>query len=480
MKEDKNKRNFLESSMEFGKVPPQCVDIEESVLGAIMLESDNLYGVMDILFGEMFYKESHQSIFAAIRRLFARSDSIDILTVTKELKSAGELELVGGPYYITELTKRVSSTANIETHVAYIEQAWRLRALIGITSEATKKAYEDTVDGFELLNDTTQKLLSISTSRFESRSESTKVLTLDMWENIKKIKRGEIKDDRIYTGFYKLDNKLNGFRPGELILVAARPGMGKTAFMMSLARNIGVIQKIPVAIFSLEMTKEQLILRLTTMDSEIFYKKIESANFDSDEEIVLDKSFNETSDASIYIDDTPGLGIIEARSKVLQLISKYKIKLAMFDYLQLMTASENKNGREREVALISAGLKNLAKSANIPVIALSQLNRDCESRRPPMPNLRDLRESGSLEMDSDVVMFLYRDEYYKYETFSGMGGKYEGLSTEGKARIIIAKHRNGETGQTVVGFKGMYMKFENEEEAPVEESGPVVESDIPF
>ncbi len=444
-----------------GKLPPQALDLEEAVLGALMLEVDALSAVIDILKPEIFYKESHQTIFTAIRNLFQKSEPVDLLTVTAELRKLGQLELIGGAFYVTELTNRVASAANIEFHARIISQKYIQRELIKISTEVINKAYEDTTDVFELLDEAEKKLFEVTENNLKRGSENMSDLIRQSLEELEKIKDVEGGLTGVPTGFTVLDTVTSGWQKADLIIVAARPGMGKTAFIMSCARNAAVDFKRPVAIFSLEMSSVQLVNRLISGEAELESSKLRKGNLERHEWQQLHTKIGKLSEAPIYIDDTPALSVFDLRAKARRLKSQFDIQLLVVDYLQLMRGTvDNKGGnREQEIGTISRSLKAIAKELNIPVIALSQLSRKVEERGGvKRPILSDLRESGSIEQDADMVIFLNRPEYY------GLVQDEEGNSTKDLAEVIIAKHRNGSIEDVKLSFLNKYVKFVNRED----------------
>ena len=444
---------------QLGKLPPQAVDLEEAVLGALMLERDALTNVIDILRPESFYKESHAEIYRAIYELFQSSEPIDILTVTNQLRKGGKLELVGGPYYITQLTNRVSSAANIEYHARIIVEQSIKRELIRISSEIQKEAFEDTTDVFQLLDRMEQSLFEVSEANIRKEYSQMKDIMRDAIEEIEARKNHKDGLTGIPSGFTSLDRVTSGWQKSDMVIIAARPGMGKTAFVVSALRNAAVDHGHPVAIFSLEMSSVQLVNRLISGEAELESEKIKKGNLAGHEwEQLVHKTANLTK-APIFIDDTPALSILELRAKCRRLKQQHDIQLVVIDYLQLMSGDSSKSGggagnREQEIASISRALKNIAKELSVPVIALSQLSRAVETRGgDKRPQLSDLRESGSIEQDADMVMFLYRPEYY------GITQDENGMPTQGIGEVIIAKHRNGSLDTVQLKFIGKYTKF---------------------
>lgn len=441
---------------EHGKVPPQAIDLEEAVLGAIMLEKDALTAVIDILKAEVFYKEAHQVIFSAICRLFGKSEPVDILTVTNELKSSGELDIVGGPYYITQLTNRIASAANVEYHARIISQKFIQRELIRISSVIIKDAFEDTTDVFDLLDRAEQNLFAVSESNLRRSYDNMQSL---VGEAIKEIEAAKDKEGHlrgIPSGFTELDRITNGWQKSELIILAARPGMGKTAFALSMARNCTVTFKKSVAFFSLEMSSIQLVTRLISSETELSADKLKKGDLKSYEWEQLHAKINTLTDAKLLIDDTPALTVFELRAKCRRLKAQHDIDMVIIDYLQLMSGGGDGKGgnREQEISNISRSLKALSKELDIPIIALSQLSRAVETRGgSKKPILSDLRESGAIEQDADMVIFIYRPEYYKIDVDE------EGNSTAGIAEICIAKHRNGALKDIPLRFVAQYARF---------------------
>lgn len=447
--------NTNQALWEHGKVPPQAIDLEEAVLGAIMLEKDALTAVIDILKAEVFYKEAHQIIFAAISRLFGKSEPVDILTVTNELKTTGELDIVGGPYYITQLTNRIASAANVEYHARIISQKFIQRELIRISSMIIKDAFEDTTDVFDLLDRAEQNLFAVSESNLRRSYADMQSLVGDA---IKEIEAARDQDGHlrgIPSGFTELDRITNGWQKAELIILAARPGMGKTAFVLSMARNCAVTFKKSVAFFSLEMSSIQLVTRLISSETELSADKLKKGDLQSYEWEQLHAKINTLTDAKLLIDDTPALTVFELRAKCRRLKAQHDIDMVIIDYLQLMSGGgDGKGNREQEISNISRSLKALSKELDIPVIALSQLSRAVETRGgSKKPILSDLRESGAIEQDADMVIFIYRPEYYKIDVDE------EGNSTAGIAEICIAKHRNGALKDIPLRFVAQYARF---------------------
>lgn len=458
------------SYLEAGKLPPQAVELEEAVLGALMLEKEAVNDVIDILAPSSFYKESHQKIYSAIFELFKNSEPIDILTVTEQLRKNGDLEFVGGPYYIAQLTGKVASSANVEFHARIISQKYIQRELIRISSETIKDAYDETTDVFQLLDKAEGNLYSVTEKNIKKSFDSMHHL-LD--QAIKQIEAlGEHQDGLrgVPSGFTALDRVTSGFQKSDMVVLAARPGMGKTAFVLSLARNTAVDHQKPVAVFSLEMSSLQLVNRLISSETELSGEKLKRGNLEKHEWHQLHSKIGKLSDAPIYIDDTPGLSIFELRAKARRLKQKHDIQMIIIDYLQLMTAgADGKGNREQEISTISRSIKGIAKELDVPIIALSQLSRSVETRGgSKKPQLSDLRESGAIEQDADMVMFIYRPEYYGI-TEDEDGNAY----LPGQSEVIIAKHRSGALEDVPIKFIPHLAKFTNLETDNFEPLDPI-------
>ena len=444
---------------QLGKLPPQALDLEEAVLGALMLEKNALTAVIDILHPESFYKDAHQKIYAAIVNLFDKSEPVDILTVTQELRKEGELEIAGGAFYITKLTSRVNSAANIEFHSRIITECAIKRDLIRISGEVEKEAFEDQTDVFQLLDKAEHELYDVSNRNIKKAVGEMRSLmkeALDQLEAKKDLKDGLT---GVPTGFSALDRVTSGWQKSDLVIIAARPGMGKTAFALTALRNASVEFEKPVAFFSLEMSSVQLVNRLIASEAELDSDKIRKGNLAQHEWAQLHHKIGKLTEAKIFIDDTPGLSVREFRTKARRLKQQHDIQVIIVDYLQLMTGDQGKGGnREQEIAFISRSLKGVAKELDIPVIALSQLSRSVETRGgDKKPMLSDLRESGSIEQDADIVMFLYRPDYYGITEISDADGAP--MPAAGVGEVIIAKHRNGTLENVQLKFIGKYTKF---------------------
>ena len=446
-------------SLSDGKIPPQAIDLEEAVLGAMLIDEKGVNEVIDILSPEVFYKKSHQLIFESIQRLFRESEPIDLLTVSADLKKNKNFEIVGGDFYLIGLSQKVSSSAHIEYHSRIIQQKFIQRKLITISNEIISKSYNESTDVIDLLDEAESKLYDIAQNNIKGSSETAQNLVIQAKNRIEEISKQEGLSG-ISTGFEKLDRLTSGWQPSDLIIVAARPGMGKTALALSMARNVSVQKKIPVAFFSLEMSSVQLITRLISSETGLSSDKLRTGKLADHEWQQLNIKVSDLESAPLYIDDSAALTIFELRAKARRLASSHGIKLIIIDYLQLMNlGSSNKAGnREQEISTISRNLKALAKELNIPVIALSQLSRAVETRGgTKRPILSDLRESGAIEQDADIVSFLYRPEYY------GITEWDDDMKTpsEGQGEFIVAKHRNGALDSIKLKFVANLGKFED-------------------
>ncbi len=459
---------------EYGHLQPQEPEFEKVVLGALMVERDAYSQVSEILSPDSFYEHRHQLIYEAIRRLNIEQKPVDILTVTEQLKSSGNLEEVGGPFYIAQLSGMVASSAHIEYHARIIAQKYLARELITYTSGIQTKAFDATQDVDELMQEAEGKLFELSQKNLKKDYTQIDPVIKDAYEMLQKAAARSDGLSGISSGFQQLDKMTSGWQNSDLVILAARPAMGKTAFALSMAKNIAVTQRIPVALFSLEMSNVQLVNRLIVNVCEITGEKIKSGQLEPHEWGQLDVKIRDLYGAPLYVDDTPSLSVFELRTKARRLVREHGVKLIMIDYLQLMNASGmNFGSRQEEVSTISRSLKGLAKELNIPILALSQLNRGVESRegnQGKRPQLSDLRESGAIEQDADMVLFIHRPEYYH------IYADEQGRDLRGMAEIIIAKHRNGAVGDVLLTFKGQYARFQDPNEdldipIPGEDSG---------
>ncbi len=445
-------------SLNNNMVPPQAEELEEEVLGALLLSQDALTNTIDRLKTDYFYKEEHKEIFSAILALFHEGNPIDLVTVTEKLKKRGSLEAIGGSYKMASLTSKVTSAAHIEYYVSILAEKFIQRELIRVSTETLKEAYDETTDIVDLLDRTETKFLDINDQNFNSSSQNMQHLLIDAIKEIEKVQASDNATTGLECGFEELDRCINGFQPGTLIILAARPAMGKTAFAVSMARNIAVQFHQPVAIFSLEMTAMELTMRLISSETEIEGNDLKRGDQMTTQQIQIIKERTQTlAEAPIFIDDNPGLSIFDLRAKCRRLKQAHDIKMVFIDYLQLMSGGEGRNNgnREQEISFISRQLKALSKELGIPILALSQLSRAVETRGGSKePVLSDLRESGAIEQDADIVMFIYRPEYYGIT-------EDENGSTEGVAYVNIAKNRAGSTNKARLGFKRKYVKFYN-------------------
>ncbi len=445
-----------------GRVPPRDIDLEKAVLGALMLEKDAYTVVCDLLKPESFYEPAHQKIYEAIQTLGARQQAIDMLTVMEQLRLNDTLAEAGGPAALADLTSRVTSAANVEYHARIVAQKFMARELITFASEIESKAFDESNDVDDLMQEAEGKLFEISQRNLKKDVTQIDPVLSDA------IRQMQISQNRasgfsgLETGYTELDKVTSGWQNSDLVIIAARPAMGKTAFVLSMAKNMAVNYSTPVAVFSLEMSNLQLVNRLISNVAEINGAKIKSGNLSDAEWQQLFARIKHLTGAPLYIDDTPSLSIFELRTKARRLVREHGIKIIIIDYLQLMNASGMRLGsREQEVSMISRSLKQLAKELNIPIIALSQLNRSVESRTDgKRPQLSDLRESGAIEQDADIVCFIHRPEYYLKS-----GVDSEGNDIRGLAQIIIAKHRSGATADVDLRFVGDYARFENRNES---------------
>ena len=444
----------------------------------MLIDKKGVDEVIDILQPEAFYKEANQHIFTAIHALFETSEPIDLLTVSAQLRKMGLLEKVGGDFYLVQLSKKVSTSAHIEFHARIILQKFIQRSLIKISNEIIEDAFKESIDVFDLLDVAESKLYDVTQGNIKKSSETAQNLVIQAKKRIEEIaKRDGLSG--VATGFEKLDALTSGWQPSDLIIIAARPGMGKTALTLSMARNIAVTKQTPVAFFSLEMSSVQLITRLISSETGLSSEKLRTGKLASHEWEQLNVKVGDLERAPLFIDDTPSLSIFDLRAKARRLSSQHGIKLIVVDYLQLMTAgTSNKSGnREQEISTISRNLKALAKELNIPVIALSQLSRAVETRGgTKRPLLSDLRESGAIEQDADIVSFIYRPEYYGIDEWDDD----ERTPSEGQAEFIVAKHRNGGLDNIRLKFIGNLGKFDNLEsfDSPFEFQSKMNESPI--
>lgn len=447
----------------YAHLQPQAVEVEKVVLGALMIDKDAFSVVAETLRPETFYEPSHQKIFTAIQTLNMNQSPVDIMTVTNELQKEGTLDDVGGATYVVDLSAQVASSAHIEYHAKILQQKFLARQLISFASVVETKAFDATVDVDELMQEAEGSLFEISQKNMKQDFTQIDPVIRRAVENIQKASANSDGLTGVPTGYTRLDDMTSGWQRSDLVIIAGRPAMGKTSFALSIAKNIAVDYQIPIAFFSLEMNEEQLVNRLISNVCEIEGKKIMNGQFSRDEWDRLDKNLAKLTGKPVYVDDTPGMSIFELRTKARRLVREKGVKVIMIDYLQLMNANGMRFGnRQEEVSTISRSLKGLAKELDIPILALSQLNRTVENREGlegKRPQLSDLRESGAIEQDADMVLFVHRPEYYHiYED-------EKGNDLRGKAQIIIAKHRKGATGDVLLTFQGQYTRFANPEDA---------------
>jgi replicative DNA helicase len=443
------------TSLVYGKVQPQATQIEEVVLGALMLDKDAMATVLDILTPDSFYKKQHGMIYDAMMHLFERSQPVDILTVHEALKKAGQLDIIGGVGFLVELTNKVASAANIEFHSRIIAQKHIQRELIRVSTSTISDAFEDTKDVFQMLDEAESNLFEITQKNLNRRYSKLGDLAVKAQKELEALSKKVEGMTGVPSGFTELDRITNGWQKSDLVIVAARPGMGKTAFCLALAKNASLDFNRPVAFFSLEMSALQLTHRLMSMVAEIPGSKLRNAQLEEYEWQQLNSAVERFSEVPIFIDDTPAINIFELRAKCRRLKMHHDIQLIIVDYLQLMSAGpENKRGgtREQEISSISRALKTMAKELDVPVIALSQLSRAVETRGGnKRPQLSDLRDSGAIEQDADIVLFIYRPDYYEMES--------DPTISKDAAELLISKHRNGALGTVNMKFISQFAKF---------------------
>lgn len=450
---------ILEKLRSASKQPPSAPEVEMSVLGAMLLENDAVPKAIEVLKPESFYEKKNRIIFEAMSSLYEADEPIDTVSIYEELKKSSKVDEAGGAAYLGKLTQEISSAANIDYHARIVLEKWILRQLITASMDIARNAYEGTDDVFDLLDAAESKIFQISEEGIKESFKSMDKAVKEALELIEAIHSKNISSFSVPSGFFELDEILGGFQKSDLIIIAARPSMGKTAFAMSAARNSAIEHNTPIGIFSLEMSTIQLATRLISAEARINAHNVRTGKFRAEEGAKISRTVHKLSKAPIYIDDTPGISILELRAKARRLKNEKNCGLIIVDYLQLVNPSNSMESREREISSISRSLKALAKELNLPVIALSQLNRAVESRTDKRPMLSDLRESGSIEQDADVVLFLYRPEMYQIQTFGS--GDMQGESTEGIAEVIVGKQRNGPTGEIKLKFIKDYARFEN-------------------
>lgn len=453
--------NFAkELSISDGKMPPNAVDFEKLVIGTFLIDKKGLDYSIDLLKPDVFYDPRHQVIFTAILKLYEGNHPVDLMTVIQELKKEEKLGYAGGDHYIIDLTMGVSSSAHIEYHVRVILEKFILRSLINVSANVIDSSYKESTDVFELLDKAEQSFFEITNGTIKKGFDTANSLVKQAIDTIKSLKDKEGLSG-IPSGFRDIDKETGGWQNSDLIIIAARPAMGKTAFLLSMARNIAVQHNIPLALFSLEMASVQLITRMIASETGISSEKLRKGQMTDEEWQRLFSNVSDLENAPLFIDETPSLSVFDFRAKCRRLVMQHGVKIIMVDYLQLMTANSGKGGtgnREQEIAMISRSLKAIAKELNVPVIALSQLSRSVETRPGKRPQLSDLRESGAIEQDADIVSFIFRPEYYKIATWDNDEDGAE-TSTENQAELIIAKHRNGATADVRMSFFKNIAKF---------------------
>jgi len=438
-------------AMELGKIPPNDVESEQAVIGSMLTDKEAVSAAIEVLKPEDFYREDNRTIFEAILNLYGRSEPIDIITLKSELSSMGKFEAVGGLEYIAELPDKVPTTANVEQYIKIVEEKSVLRNLIKTANEIITLGYDQTQEVDGIIDGAEKKIFEVMQKKNQKGYTPIKDILVETFTELEQLYNQKQRITGIPTGFSDLDFRTSGLHNSDLILVAARPAMGKSAFALNIATNAAVRAKVPVAIFSLEMSKEQMTSRILCSEAMVDSNKVRTGKIDDEEWSKLAAASGELSEANIYIDDTPGISIMEIRAKCRKMKIEKNIGLVVIDYLQLVQGSGKRGGsREQEIAEISRSLKILAKEINVPVIALSQLSRAPEQRPDHRPMLSELRESGSIEQDADIVMFLYRDDYYN-----------EDSEKKNIAEVILAKHRAGSTGTVELLWLGNYTKFAN-------------------
>jgi replicative DNA helicase len=449
------KRNLTDKLTPATNVPPSAPEVESAVIGAMLIDKEAIAKVLNILNADSFYIPAHQKIFEAMVSLFEANEPVDTVTVYEELKKRNEIEIIGGAAYLSKLAQDVSSPSMIEYHSKIIVEKQILRSLITNAHLIEKEAYEASKDAFDILDDAERRIFEISEMQIKRNYQGMDIAVKNAIEYIEAIHSQNYSSFAVPSGFYELDQLLGGFQRSDLIILAARPSMGKTAFALSVARNAAIDHNIPIGIFSLEMSTMQLIIRLLCAEGRLNAHLVRTGKLPSQDGAKLSKNAHRLIKAPIYVDDSPSQTVLEIRAKARRLKAEKKIGMIIIDYLQLMQGPPKAENREKEISHISRSLKSLAKELNIPVIALAQLNRAVETRSDKRPMLSDLRESGSIEQDADVVIFLNRPEAY------GLQKDEDDNPTEGVAEVIIGKQRNGPTGKVRLAFIKEYARFEN-------------------
>ena len=440
--------------MELGKIPPNDVEAEQAVIGSMLTDRDAVISAIEVLKEEDFYREDNKTIYEAILNLYNRSEPIDIITLKAELTSMGMFDKIGGLEYIVGLPEKVPTTANVEKYISIVKEKSELRRLIKAATEIIEQGYDPTENIDDIMNSAEKKIFNIMQDKDQKSYSPIKDVLIDAFTELEQLYNQKQHITGVPTGFIDLDYKTAGLHNSDLILIAARPAMGKSAFALNIATNAALKAKVPAVLFSLEMSKEQMVNRILCSEAMVDSNKVRTGKIDDDDWIKLADTMGDLSEAPIYIDDTPGISINEIRAKCRKLKLEKNIGLVVIDYLQLVQGSSKRaqGSREQEISEISRSLKILAKEINVPVIALSQLSRAPEQRPDHRPMLSDLRESGAIEQDADIVMFLYRDDYYN-----------EDSEDKGLAEVIVAKHRAGSTGTVKLVWLGNYTKFANME-----------------
>ncbi|MFQ5509155.1 MAG: replicative DNA helicase [Leptospirillia bacterium] len=444
------------------KVPPQNLEAEQCVLGAILIENDAILKAMEVMGEDDFYREAHREIFRAMMELNSRNEAIDLLTLTEYLSGVDKLEKVGGAGYVAQLTEQIPTAANIRAHGRLVRKKAVLRGLINTATEIAARSYQEPENTEELLDFAERSMFAISEQQLTADFVPVKDILKDSFAVIEKLYERQELVTGVATGFRKLDEMTAGFQPSDLIIVAGRPSMGKTALAMTMAQKVGVESGVPVAVFSLEMGKEQLLTRMLCSEARVDASKLRTGRFTKSDWPKLTTAAGRLTEAPIFIDDSAALTVYDVRARARRLMAEHGLGLVVVDYLQLMRGSSGPDSREQEISEISRGLKALAKELGVPVVALSQLSRAVESRNDKRPLLSDLRESGAIEQDADVVMFIYREEFYK-----NCECPEEGIcecGRRGRAEVIIGKQRNGPTGTVKLAFLGKYTRFEDLDE----------------
>ncbi len=463
-----NRRQPVDNT--YGHLQPQALEIEKAVLGALLIDKDAYSVVCEMLYPESFYEPRNQMVYTAIRDLSMAERPVDVLTVTEQLAKTGTLEEVGGPAYIADISSRVASSAHIDYHARIIAQKFLARQLIQFAGNIETKAFDETIDVDDLMQEAEGSLFELSQKNMKKDYTQIDPVIKNAMDVINKAAANTDGLTGVPTGYHKLDDITSGWQASDLVIIAGRPAMGKTSFALSMAKNIAADYRVPMAFFSLEMSNVQLVNRLISNVCEIQGSKILNGQLQQDEWERLDKRINNLQGAPLYVDDTPGLSVFELRTKARRLVREHGVKIIMIDYLQLMNANGMRfSSRQEEVSTISRSLKGLAKELDIPILALSQLNRGVEAREGlegKRPQLSDLRESGAIEQDADMVLFVHRPEYYHiYQDDNGR-------DLHGMAQIIIAKHRKGATGDVLLTFRGEYTRFENPEDSRIGNRAP--------